>query len=388
MTEKSGNEVLLILSFVIIGCSLRAPITGVGSLMSIIKSALTVSSSIAGLLTTIPLLTFAIVSLFVGGLGEKYGAGKLMLIGLITISIGIVIRSFTVTAGLFIGTVIIGIGIAIGNVLIPGFIKSNFPNKVGSVTGIYTSTMSMFAGLSGAISVPIAKATDWKTALAVWFIMAIAGILIWLPNRNLSLVKKNSTESSTDIKKYSLTWFISLYMGVQSLLFYCMVTWFPTMMQSQGFDSTAAGYLGSLYILLGIPANFIVPNIAGKLKNQSILGIAIGLLNTIGLLLLLIGGSNAVLFAALICCGLCQGSTISFIMAMFGMHTKTAVDAAKLSGLAQSIGYLLAAIGPTLMGKLFDITGNWNLPIIILMCFAMSLIILGYIVGKNKKIGD
>ena len=250
-------------------CGLRAPITGLGSLVSTIRDGLGLSSTSAGMLTTIPLIAFGIIYVSVGHFSDRLGAGKVMLVGLLLLVAGIVLRTFAVAAGLFIGTAIIGIGLAVGNVLIPAFIKAFFPEKVGTMTSAYTTSMSVFAGISGGISVPLAKAYGWQLSLFIWIIPAATALLLWLPNRNTVLaVKAKRASKGGSIAKDSMTWLISLYMGVQSLLFYCFVAWFATFLQSRRFDFSVSGYYNSIYMLLGIPGSLVVPILAEKSKKS------------------------------------------------------------------------------------------------------------------------
>lgn len=383
------KEIILFAAIVAASCGLRATITGVGSLVNIIKESLNLSSSMAGMLTTIPLLAFGIISVLVGGFAKKAGAGRTMLVGLLFLAGGITVRSFLGSFGLFLGTIIIGIGIAVGNVLIPAMIKAFFPDKVGVMTSVYTTAMSVFAGISGGISVPLAKMYGWQNALFFWIAITVISIVLWFPNRKIVFPQKETDNAkSISITKDSMTWWITLYMGVQSLLFYCFVAWFATILQSRGFEATVAGYFNSAYMLLGVPGSLIVPIIAGKSKNQSKLGISLGIIYIVGMFFLLVSDNIASLVIAVLCCGFCSGACISFSMVLFGLHTKNANDTSALSGLAQSVGYLLAAVGPTCMGKIYDMAGNWTLPLIVLFVLAVILIALGAVVGKERIINE
>ena len=258
------NKTLLIIAIIFVAFNLRSPITGVGSLVSIIKVQLNLSGSAAGIITTIPLVAFAVVSPFVSKLSQKYGSGHLMFYALIFMAAGIVIRSFAGTSGLFIGTAVIGTGIAVGNVMIPSIIKSEFPLKIGMITGIFTTSMSIFAGISSGISVPLSKdaGLGWKNALAVWLILVIVTMLIWIFQWNLQLKGKNefaNDSSEKNVYKSSIAWYVALYMGIQSLLYYCFVAWLPTILQAKGINVETAGYYASVYQIIAIPASFVVP---------------------------------------------------------------------------------------------------------------------------------
>lgn len=387
---KSKKAIVLLSAIIVFSCALRAPITGVGSLIGYISDDLSLSNMSAGMLTTIPLMAFSAVSFFIGSFSHRLGAGKVLLTGIILLFVGIILRSFANISGLFVGTAVIGLGIAVGNVLIPAVIKAFFPARIGILTSAYTTTMSVFAGISGGISIPIAKAFGWQFALLVWIILAFAALILWLPNKNLQLTNDlgiyENAEGRRPITKDSMTWCVALYMGIQSLLFYCLVAWFATILQSKGFDTSTAGYFNSIYMLLGIPGSLIIPLLASKSRNQSFIGLGLGVIYVTGLSAMLFSDNMAALIIALICCGFCSGATISFSMILFGLHTANPADTSALSGLSQSIGYLLAAVGPTVTGKIYDQIGSWSAPITVLLIFAVMLTVLGYMAGKEKII--
>lgn len=399
--KKQG---MLMAAILLISCCLRAPITGVGPMIGIIRDDLNLANSAAGMLTTIPLLAFAVVSLFVGKLSSRFQAGQVMLWGLIATGAGILCRSYLGMAGVFAGTVVIGIGIAVGNVLIPAFIKAYFPGKVGMMTGVYTSLMAIFSGIAGAVSIPMFSLWGWKNALAVWIFLLAAAILLWLPSRSCSLEKKAPTLEPQPqagmvqpaagakgiglitLARDSMTWWVSAYMGVQSLIFYCFVAWFATIVQSKGFDAQTAGYFNSAYMLVGIPGSLILPMISDRCKNQSALAVGLGVLYMGGMASMLLTKGTSLLIASILCCGFCAGASLSFAMLLFVMHTSSAADASALSGLAQSIGYALAAAGPVCMGKLYDVTGGWTIPLVVMLVMVGVLTVAGLFSGREKII--
>ena len=383
--NNNTNNIVLIVAIIAFACGLRAPITGVGSLVGMITQELGLSATFTGMLTTIPLIMFGIFSVFVGKMANTIGAGKVTVIGLVLIIGGIIMRSYMGAGGLFLGTMVIGIGITVGNVLVPAIIKSEFPNKIGLLTAAYTTVMSIFAGISGGVSVPIAQKYGWENSLSIWIVLIAIPLIIWLPNIRLKL-KAGSQNGNSSIVKNMMTWWISFYMGVQSLLFYGFIAWFASIVQSYGIDDKTAGYYNSIFILLGIPGAILVPMVMGPKRNHSIVGAFTGILYLIGLIALLFGSNQVALLITVISCGFCSGACISFSMALFGLHTRNAADTSKLSGFAQSIGYFIAATGPILMGKLYDITSSWIMPIVLLIIASAILTVLGILVGRKKMI--
>jgi len=384
---KQKKMTLLALAVVLVSCNLRAPFTGVGSMVSLIQESLGLSAGGAGLLTTIPLLAFAVISPFVGTLCKKYGAGNVLLGGLLILSCGILLRSLGGSTGLYLGTAIVGTGIAVGNVLSPAIIKVYFPEKLGLMTGLYSTCLSGGASTASGISVPLAMAFGWKAALSIWLLLSIPTLLLCLPNRDIRIADQTgSADGSRRIYRRGLTWWITLYMGVQSLLFYCFAAWLASILQAKGFSPSTAGWLVSAFMLLGIPTSFLVPIIAGKRSSQSVLGLCIGVCFTVGTLLLFFAHSLSLLVLGVLCCAFASGGSISFVMAIFGLRTKNGQDASELSGIAQCVGYLLAAIGPTLFGKIFDSTQSWTLPLFLLILCAVFLILAGWVIGRDTTI--
>ncbi|MBR3992980.1 MAG: MFS transporter [Anaerotignum sp.] len=384
---KQKKLTLLAIAIVLVSCNLRAPFTGVGSMVGLIQEDLGLSGSGAGMLTTIPLLAFAAVSPFVGTLCKKFGAGHVLLMSLLVLIAGIIIRNFGGGMGLYIGTAVVGIGIAVGNVLPPAIIKVYFPEKLGLMTGLYSTFLSVGASIASGISIPIAVAFGWKAALSVWLLLSVPTFLICLPNKDIQIADEGSSSgSSSHIYRSPLTWWITLYMGVQSLVFYGFAAWMASIIQAKGFDSATAGLFVSAFMMLGIPTSFIVPIFAGKMKNQSALGALIGFGYTLGATILFLADSIPMLILAIVCCAFSSGGSISFIMAAFGLRTKNGEDASNLSGTAQCLGYLLAAIGPVFFGKIFDSTQSWIIPMLILIGCNAFLLVAGWVIGKDRVI--
>ena len=382
------KKTFLVAAIILASFCLRSPITGVGPLTPMISGELGLSGAAAGLLTTIPLLAFALVSLFTGTLNRRLGAGRTMLSFLIVLGLGILCRSLLGTAGLFLGTVVIGLGIGALNVMLPAVIKSEFPERVGPMTSIYTTVMSAFASLSGAVSVPIALSFGWRAALAVWILAVIAALPVWLPSLKLRLSgsEARTEEKRAPITSCAMTWHITLFMGLQSLLFYCFVAWYATILQSKGHSESAAGYYSSLMMLCGLPGSFLMPIIAAKTKRQSLWGAILGLLYALGPAASVFADTTPGLVVSMICAGFASGACIAFAMTLFGLHTRDARDAAALSGLAQGVGYLLSAVGPICTGWLYDLSGGWTLPLSILTGVGVLVAVFGWLSGRNRII--
>lgn len=380
---------LLIIGVILVGANLRVPLTSAGALVSFIRDDFGISNALAGAITTLPLIAFALLSPFAPKLANKIGMERTIAISLILLIAGILLRSASGIELLFTGTLLIGLGIAIGNVLIPGIIKMNFPYKIGLMTGLYAIVMNVFGALGSGLSIPIATSGNlgWRGSLVIWGGLALITLIIWLPQ----LAKKHNAKKNTNnqrrggLFRSSLAWKITVFMGSQSLIFYTLITWLPTILMANGYDIHLAGWGVFIFQFASIPFTFIIPIIADKTKNQVLIAFISSLLIIIGLVGLLAGLSDlSILWIILLGAG--NGSAFSLSMMFFTLRTRDGYEAAELSGMAQSFGYLLAAFGPVMVGGLQDISGSWTLPLALLAGVSVLMLLMGVASGKNKQI--
>ncbi|WP_436663882.1 CynX/NimT family MFS transporter [Alicyclobacillus acidoterrestris] len=306
---------------------------------------------------------------------------------LLLLTFGIIVRHFSPNALLFVGMLLAGAGIAMGNVLLPGLIKRDFPTGVGLMTGVYSVSMNVWAAIASGISVPVAHipGVGWRGSMLSWAVLSILTLIIWLPQlrkRHIPQIR----HSQLNLWKSGLAWQVTFFMGLQSFVFYVNVAWLPDILQSRGMSATAAGWMLSLMQFVSLPASFLVPVMAGKRSSQRGLVIATVALFLVGYAGLL-SGLNSLNWLWIILIGVAGGSSISLALAFFGLRSQTADEAAKLSGMAQSIGYLLAAAGPILIGFLHDAIGSWTVPLIILVVAIVLFFICGLGAGRNAYVG-
>lgn len=385
---KKSKSFMILLGILFISFNLRAPITAVGSIVEMIQADSSLSNAVAGFITTLPLIAFAVVSPFVSTLSSKIGHARTMFLGLLFILFGEVCRSYTGAIGLFIGTAIIGIGIAIGNVIIPGIIKLHFSEKVGFVTSIYTSGMCIFAAVGAGVSVPLAKGLDlgWKHTLCVWFILTAVTILIWLPQtkeKATTVTSQNNKKDGCSVWKSPLAWWVTLFMGTQSLLFYSLVAWLPTIVVSKGLSQGFAGNMALLFQLMAIPATLIIPTLCDKLKDQRSLIYIVCIIYASGMSLFLLGSNSLLITLAVILMSIGMGGSISLSIAFISLRSPNAQKAAQLSGMSQSAGYLFAALGPIVTGYIYDLKSTWSIPIVLFILLIAFLCVCGYFAGHG-----
>ena len=382
---------LLTIGVILVAANLRAPLTSAGALVSFIRDDFGISNALAGSITTLPLIAFAVLSPFAPKIANKIGMERTIALSLMFLILGMVVRSSSGIELLFIGTLLIGLAIAIGNVLMPGIVKMNFPHKIGLMTGIYAIVMNVFGALGSGLSIPFATSINlgWRGALAIWIILAIITLIIWLPQlkRKMQPNRQLRNQQLGNLFKSPLAWKITIFMGAQSLIFYTFITWLPTILTSNGFDIYLAGWGVFIFQFASIPFTFIIPVIADKMKDQVLLATLSSGIILMGIIGLLAGLSSlSILWVILL--GVGNGSAFALAMMFYTLRTNDGFQAAELSGMAQSFGYLLAASGPILVGGLQDISGSWTLPLTLMIFVSIILIITGIASGKNRQIKD
>ncbi|WP_323703892.1 MFS transporter [Mammaliicoccus sp. Dog046] len=399
MQKYKLNEVVwVVLGMIFVASTLRAPLTSVGPVIELIKSDLNISNSLAGLLTTIPLILFGMVSPFVSRIINRFTMTGTILSALCLLFIAILLR-VSGDVGLFIfGTVLLGVAIAVGNVCLPSYVKWRFPLQIGLFTGMYSATMNLTAGLGGGLSYPLSQLTPlgYRLSLSFWIIFTILALMLWIGQfkKNKSQELQTNRASNQNIKapkiklmKSKLSWAVALTMAMQSMIFYTVIAWMPTILVDKGLSPTTAGYLLMLNQFSQVPMTFIFPIIASKMKNQKLLVTIVSLLFVIGFSFLFI---DIYFFWVLgmIVAGFGMGAGFSLCMMFFSIRARTHVGSMTLSGFGQSIGYFIAAIGPFLIGLLHDVLGGWHIGIISLVVISILFYIVALQASTDRYVED
>lgn len=382
------GQTLIIVAVILLAANLRPSITGVGPVISAIEHGTGLSGEIAGLLTTLPLLAFGVISPLAPRLATTLGIERTLFIGLSVLLAGTVLRAVGPAWVLLCGMFLVGSGAAVGNVLLPSLVKRDFPQRIGLMTGIYTATMNVFAGLASGLSVPLSEDMPWgwRGSLASWGILAALAVIVWLP-----LIRQHHTPDlapTGSVLRSFVAWQVTLFMGLQSFLFYVNVAWLPTLLHDRGMTLTQGGWMVSLMQLVSLPATFIMPIVASRSPRQRHLVLIVGLLFFVGYLGLLTAKSPALAVIGVICIGFGAGASISLALAFFSLRTRTHQQAGKVSGMAQSIGYVLAALGPVTVGILHSVTGSWAIPLILLLAVVVVMSAFGMGAGRDVFIGE
>ncbi|WP_413702672.1 CynX/NimT family MFS transporter [Raoultella ornithinolytica] len=388
LPSTGRRHLLLIAGILFIASTLRVTFTGAAPLLDAIRADYGLSTAQTGMLTTLPLLAFGLVSPLAAGVGRRLGIERSLLVALVLICLGIGLRSLPSTALLFGGTAIIGCGIALGNVLLPGLIKRDVSQHVARMTGAYSITMGGAAALGSAMVVPLALAGfGWHGALLMLMVFPLLALLVWLPQ-----TRKTATAPLTGsgamhnrgIWRSALAWQVTLFLGINSLVYYVIIGWLPAILQSLGYSEAQAGSLHGLLQLATAAPGLAIPLILHRLKDQRAIAIIVALMCAISACGLWFWPGQAVVWTLIF--GFGSGATMILGLTFIGLRANSAHQAAALSGMAQTIGYLLAACGPPLMGKIHDANGDWQIPLLAVALISVVMALFGALAGRDREI--
>jgi len=385
-----ARRLMLAAGIILLALNLRACITAVGPLTPFIRSATGLPDVLIGLVTALPLLAFGVISPLAPQLARRWGIEVILLVSLLGLTAGILLRSLALPGLLFLGTALLGAAIALSNVLLPALIKRDFPQQIGLLTGVYSTLLGAGGAIADGVSIPLAQGAHlgWAGSLAFWALPAALGALLWLP-----LVRRQSGPKVARVRavprpglwRSPLAWQVTLFMGLQSLTFYIIIAWFPVILQGQGLSAVTAGWLLSLLQFVGVLSSFLTPLLAARLKNQRLL-VAVVVLLSLSAYAGILSSAHSLIVLWCLLLGLAQGAYLSLALLFFLLRTPDIRAAAELSGMAQSIGYLLAATGPLLFGGLHDLTDGWDIPLLALCSIILLLFAVGMGAGRDRQV--
>ena len=386
---KTPSTRLLLCGILLIASNLRLPITSIGPVMQDIGLSYHLGSSALGLLTTLPLLAFALISPLAPLLSQRIGLKRSLGLSLLLIIIGFTGRLLPVLPMLYVGTALLGAGIAIGNVLLPSLVKQRFPERIALITSVYAFTMGVAAAAGSALVIPLMQTLTWSWALALFafVVLAIISLLVWLPQLKAEPVaSKHAAQQNTHVTpalwKHGLAWQVTAFLGVNSLIYYSIITWLPSMLQAAGYSASAAGSIHGLLQLFSALPGFVIVPLMARFEDQVIPAALVCVCMLLGLLGLNFWPQAASVWAAMI--GFGSGGAIILGLMFMGLRTQTPARAAALSGMAQCLGYLLAALAPPLLGLLQQAQQHWHGVLWILSAAAIVVLINGLLSGRKR----
>lgn len=379
----------LILGIVCIAANLRAPITGVAPVIKSIQETYALSATQAGFLTASPLLIFAAFSLLAAPLARKIGTERALFIGLSLLLIGTIWRIQPSVWSLYLGNNLIAIGIPLGNVLVPSLIKRYFPGRVAFLTAIYSLTMGVSAAAISALAIPLSQYSSygWRASLLSVGLMITVSWLVWLPQlkKGPRTNKGEQQAGQINLWRSKLAWQVTFFLGLNSLFYYIFVSWMPSLLMSQGFSASFAANMHGLMQLASAVSGLLILPIVRHFPDQRpavIFATSFMFLGLFGLWQLPVWS----LFWTL-ALGFGSGAIFVLSLSFLAMRVSTTAQAASLAGMAQFVGYLLAASGPSLMGAFYDAFGSWEPMLIFCMINAVIIFFFGLAAGRDRQIG-
>ncbi|WP_327427689.1 CynX/NimT family MFS transporter [Streptomyces sp. NBC_01236] len=397
---------LVVVGIVLAALNLRPAITSLGALLEEVRGGLGMSGSVAGLLTSVPPLCFAVFGVMAPRLARRFGPGAVVCAGMVAITAGLAIRPYAGnTAGFLAASALALMGIAVSNVLMPVIVKRWFPDRVGSMTGLYSMALALGTSTAAAVTVPMTDALggSWQSGLAVWAGLAAAAIVPWI-----ALVRARGAESvsgstapRTDagtrtparhepdefrITRSRTAWALAVFFGLQATAAYITMGWMAQIFRDAGVSAGTAGLLLAVTMVMGVPLAFVIPRLATRLPHQGPIVVALGacgLAGYAGLYFAPAGGAWA--WALLLGVSNCA---FPLALTMVGMRARTGAGVAKLSAFAQSTGYLLSIPGPLLVGVLYQHSGGWGLPLALMAGLMVPQIAVGILAGRNRTVED
>ena len=378
---------LLLAGILLIAVNLRAAITSVGPVISDIRTDLDIGGATASVLVSLPLVAFAVVSPLAPALARRIGIERALGAALAVLGGAIVLRSLPSTWALWTGTAGLGIAIAVINVLLPSLVKREYPDRIGQVTGLYSSVQGAAAALASGFAVPLAGTSQhgWRLALGVWAGLALIALAVFLPQLRRRTVPPEATSAAVRHRSpwgSVLGWQVTLFMGTQSTVYYTLITWWPSVEQAHGTSAAASGWHLFALQVAGLLANLATARLIPRRADQRLLIGGAAVLVAAGIAGQLAFPAASLLWIVLAGAG--GGANIVLALSLFGLRTRDHHQAAALSGMAQSVGYALAAAGPVLLGALHDATGSWTAPLVVLLGVIVVQVAAGVPAGRAR----
>jgi MFS transporter, CP family, cyanate transporter len=387
---RALERVLLVVGVAALGFNLRGAITSLPPVFPELASRLHLSAAEVSVLAATPVICFAVFSGFAAWLSRRLGEERVLLGALAALAAGLLLRGAVPGALLFPGTVLAAAAIAIMNVLLSSLIKRRWPERAGFLIGLYITALSVGAITGSAVSVPLWNASGGSVGLTLGWLAgpaAIAGLL-WLPQAGHATRARSAGAGlpalpPVAVRRHALAWHVTLFMGLQSLLYYAVLSWLPTILRDRGASAGTAGNLLALMGVGNLAVSLLVPVVAQRMRTQyalvvpTVVALAVGLAGVVYLPL-----GSAVAWVLILGAG--QNAALSLAIFFTMARAPHPMAAASLSALAQSVGYLLASAGPLEVGLLHSATGSWNVPVAVLFALNGVLLIAGLLAARDR----
>jgi CP family cyanate transporter-like MFS transporter len=382
------NRIVALVALLLAAVNLRLAVTSIGPVLSEIRSGLGMSSTTAGLLTSVPVVCFATLGLAAPRLARRFGATRVIITGLALLTAGLAARPYAGLAGFLLLSGVSLAGIAVVNVLLPMIVKESFPTQVGLMTGLYSVALNLGATLAAAATVPLTSAFggDWRLGLACWAALAAVALPAWLPlaRERTPVGPQTNTGDLVRVSRQPIAWALAVYFGMQSTSAYVLIGWLPQIYRDAGLSAEKAGLLFATTSFLGVPLGLGLSALAGRLRSQSGIAAALAAFGIAGYAGLLWSPAAAPWLWAILL-GIVN-TAFPLVLTMIGLRGRTPGTVVRLSAFAQGVGYLLAIPGPILVGWLHDHTDGWRIPLALMIALMVPQLIAGVLAGRDRQI--
>ncbi|MEV0090846.1 MFS transporter [Streptomyces sp. NPDC050738] len=387
---------LAAVALVLAALNLRPAVTSLGPVLEEIRAGLGMSATVAGLLTSLPALCFALVGFTAPRLARRHGAGAVIAVGTATVAAGLALRSFAQDTATFVALSGLALaGIAVSNVLLPVVVKERFPDRVGAMTGLYAMALNLGASAAAAVTVPLADTLgDWRVGIGAWAVVAAIAVPPWVAlardrkasgSRAATATATPLTAQEVRVTRSPTAWALACYFGLQATAAYVIIGWLPQIFRDAGLSAGTAGLLFAVTSLLGVPLSYVLAAVAGRLRHQSGIALTIGVFGLAGYAGLWAAPAAAPwLWAVLLGVSNCS---FPLALTMIGLRGKDGTTVIRLSAFAQSAGYLLSIPGPVLVGALYQNTGGWRAPLAFMMVLMLAQMAAGLLAGRDRPVG-
>ena len=378
---------LLLIAVALLAANLRAPLAALGPLVGMIQADLRTSGTFMGIAAALPMLAFTLFSPFAPKAARRFGMERVLAASLALMIVGLVCRSSGPSESLLAGgTLLLAAAIAMGNVLLPALAKRNLPGRVGLAVGTLSVVMALSSALAASASVPLAEYAGWQWSLAVWLLPATAALCVWLAIARRAGAERPSENMLSDgltgnIWRLRPAWCLSAFMGLQSLLFYSLVNFLPSVLMEKGIETAAAGNYVALFQIGPLAGSLSASFLFARIRHRQWFNLGLSMMMLAGISgLWLMPAGTAPLWILLAGAGT-SGCFASALM-LFALRSSDSRTAAALSGMAQTVGYSIAAAGPLGMGLLYDVSGSWSASLSVLSVLMLAECVLAWFAAR------
>lgn len=378
---------LLLIAVALLAANLRAPLAALGPLVGMIQADLRTSGTFMGIAAALPMLTFALFSPFAPKAAWRFGMERVLAASLALMIVGLVCRSSGPSENLLAGgTLLLAAAIAMGNVLLPALAKRNLPGRVGLAVGTLSVVMALSSALAASASVPLAEYAGWQWSLAVWLLPATAALCVWLAIARRAGAERPSENMLSDgltgnIWRLLPAWCLSAFMGLQSLLFYSLVNFLPSVLMEKGIGTAAAGNYVALFQIGSLAGSLSASFLFARIRHRQWFNLGLSLMMLAGISGLWLMPAGAAPLWILLAGAGTSGCFASALM-LFAFRSSDSRTAAALSGMAQTVGYSIAAAGPLGMGLLYDVSSSWSASLSVLSVLMLAECVLAWFAAR------